>query len=414
LAKIENKTFSLIDFLKKNKPRILCLSLHWHQQLFEVISLSNEIKRIFPSLKIILGGWTASYFYREIMKNYKSIDFIIRGESEDPLLELAKRILTKKNNFEDIPNLSWRKGDLIVNNKQIYCTPLFLFNKLRFSNFNLVINKKFCLKGLWGLNKNADSKDYRERENIFFYNPGRGCLVNCSFCSGSNLTQKILNGKSRVIFKTKSSVIRDLRESKWHGIGSIYTCFDPKPFSNYYPNLFKLIRKEKLCFKMNFECWSLPTKKFIDSFKNTFNPDSRLIISPESGSERVRRLNKGFFYTNKDLLRTIRYLKEKEVEIELYFTTGLPFETKKDFIETVIFIKYLRKKFKFKLSAHPIEIEPCSLMYLNSSKYKIKLKRKSFEDFVRDSSRPVFSLGYETNYFKEEEIISNVNLLRNL
>jgi len=162
---------------------------------------------------------------------------------------------------------------------------------------------------------------------------------------------------------------------------------------------------------MIFECWGLPTKRFIDTFKDTFLEESILVISPETGSEEIRRLNKGFFYTNKELIETMEYISRNKLKMELYFTSGLPFERKVNFFEAISLIKYLRSRFDFKLSAHPIELEPGSPIFLNPERFGVYIKRKTIQEFLQNDN---FSLGYATKFLSEKEIIANIHKLKGL
>jgi len=208
-----------------------------------------------------------------------------------------------------------------------------------------------------------------------------------------------------------ASVLNDLKNAQRNGVREWYTCFDPFPKGNYYSKLFDEIRKKRLFFKAYFECWALPTKKFIDDFSLTFDKNSVIAISPECGSEKVRKKNKGFFYTNKNLINIIKYTQDKGLNTLLYFTAGLPFEKNDDFLATLFLINHIRRNFpSVHFSIMSVEMEPGSPWFVNNDRYKIRTGRKKFIDFY-NLHKDTYSIGYATQFFSEVEIANALRIL---
>ncbi len=92
---IEDRNFSILDYIQEKSPRIVAFDLHWHHQSFDVMEMAKKVKASSPSTFIVLGGYTASFFHEEIMKNFDAVDGIIRGEAEIPMLELARALLQR-------------------------------------------------------------------------------------------------------------------------------------------------------------------------------------------------------------------------------------------------------------------------------------------------------------------------------
>ena len=104
---IEDHNFSIVEYLREKAPRIVAMDLHWHHQSYDVMENVKKIKAAFPQTYILLGGFTASFFHEEIMKNFDGVDGIIRGEAEAPVLELASALLQGKERsfFRSQPDL---------------------------------------------------------------------------------------------------------------------------------------------------------------------------------------------------------------------------------------------------------------------------------------------------------------------
>lgn len=103
VEKYLDKNFSAAKYVKDNNIKFIALSLHWHPQSYDVIEIAKSIKKENPGAFISLGGFTASYFAKEILEKFSFIDAIIKGEGEIPIAELAKNVLRKKKIFQRYP-----------------------------------------------------------------------------------------------------------------------------------------------------------------------------------------------------------------------------------------------------------------------------------------------------------------------
>jgi radical SAM superfamily enzyme YgiQ (UPF0313 family) len=360
----------------------------------------------------VVGGYTASFFCKDIMRDFPQVDFILRGDSEIPLLMLVKKILGKHNpkQLNKIPNLVYREKGKIKVNQQTYCTSSGMLGKLNFSHFDLldnyrIYNKSSIFEG--EINVDSCNNFYDNDGGIFFYNCGRGCPYNCSICGGSRLSQKIISNRTKIIYAPVASVVDNLKRAKEYGINTWYNTFDPSPRKEYFIKLFAEIRKAKLNLSLQFECLHIPTRQFILAAEKTFEK-IRFDFVLQTGSERLRRLNKGNFYSNSDLLDVLKCLDKTKINVDLCFVAGLPFEDKEDVFNSLKFINLVRNKFtNVNIVVEILELEPASPCYLNNEKYMLVSKRKSLADFIKQHSVPS-SAGYHTKNFS----LSDINLIK--
>ncbi len=402
LEKKLDPDFILSDYLLKNGFVAACFSLHWFHQLKPVLKELRNLKKKSTAITTILGGFTASYFANQLISSEPGIDFIIRGDAELPLIELLK-YLEKVSDLRNIPNLVYRDKGKIAMNPMTYVARSQDLDSLDFTGFFVIRNFREYFQRI--------SLNNKWTENVFYFSPGRGCSVDCSYCSGSRSSQRIVNCRENVVFMSTDAAVSHLKKLDWYNIKRLYFAFDPLPKSSYYPELFKKIRKAGLEFRMDFECFGLPARSFVDEFKKTFCPGSTLIISPETGSEKVRKRNKGLFYPNSQLLKALSYLKKKKVDFMLAFTAGLSYENRFDMLKTLVMINYIRRRFpgtQFAIEA--IQMEPAAPRYLDSNKYMISTDIEAFSDFIR--LEETHCLGYRTSSFSEDEIRSIVSLYR--
>lgn len=378
---------SLNRLVREASPRVVCLPLHWYAQAPAVLAAARGLKKSFPGVKILLGGFTASYFAEEIMRSFPCVDLIIKGDAEVPLVRLA-RALRDGSPLARVPNLCWRDGGRPRDNGLSYVAAPADLGRLSFSSLDLVLNKDEVLKGRWrcaikkGRPRWPDEGDPGPK---VYYNPGRGCPYTCSFCGGSRCGQELMCSRSGAVFKPLTSALKDIEGFLSHGVRTMHVCFDPLPSGDYYSRLFREVVRRGLRFSMVFECWGLPSPSFMADFAAAFPAGSgcsRLILSPESGSEKVRRLNKGLFYTNRELLRALAGARSLGISCEACFASDLPGETEEDFAATVSLGRALRSRLGCEKSMSGIPLEPGSPMSLRPERYGIRVLRRGLADYL--------------------------------
>ncbi len=147
--------------------------------------------------------------------------------------------------------------------------------------------------------------------------------------------------------------------------------FDPYPTGNYYLRLFDMINFELEC---HFDCWGLPSKTFLKKFKDTFKKPL-ITITPKSGSNKIRKENKGCYYSNRKLLKIADYANKIDLDVEYFFSIGLPYENKRNILETFELIKTLGKD---RCYCNQLQYEPASMWYTNRDKYGVTSQMNNF------------------------------------
>jgi radical SAM superfamily enzyme YgiQ (UPF0313 family) len=121
LEKINDRSFSLRDYLRITNPKVVGLSLHWHYQCYDTMEVVKEIKCYNPNIFIVLGGLTAGYFHDEILRGHDFIDGVVRGDGEVPFYRLVEEVSAVSRDFSKVPNLTWREK------KNIRINPITLY-----------------------------------------------------------------------------------------------------------------------------------------------------------------------------------------------------------------------------------------------------------------------------------------------
>jgi radical SAM superfamily enzyme YgiQ (UPF0313 family) len=372
---------SILDFSSLDAVGLDC---HWLNQGLIVMDTVRLIKRKKPGVFVFLGGFTASYFAAEIMKDYSIVDAVVRGDGETPVKELCRRL--KENCRDDlaaVPNLAWRResGEVVMNEVS-YVAGSDEMNSFEFACMDLMRQwqsyRELCR--YWS--------EFPEinRSAMFFLEIGRGCVYNCSFCGGSAEAQFCMNNRRGQAVRSIDAVISTIRKAVDFGYSFFYACFDFEASDEWYIRLFNRIKQEKLDIDLCYGCWRLPSPGLIDALSAACGR-AVIEISPETANLDVRRKNKDprLFYDNRQLEERLDNIERKgNLYVQLYFGYILPFETKETVFETIDYIAKLYAAYSH--FAEPfymnLSTDPASRVYLSPDDFGVDLDARTFGDYL--------------------------------
>lgn len=144
------------------QPGLIGITVPAQQATGTTIRYVAEIKRYIPNIPIAIGGIFATVAYKEFMDRYDAIDFLMRGEGEGTIVELANAIETKCG-YGKIRSLSYRMptGEVIHNAKHHIIRDISKLPMIDRSTIGPLLEEN-------------------RRVGIF---AGRGCYGDCTFCS---------------------------------------------------------------------------------------------------------------------------------------------------------------------------------------------------------------------------------------
>jgi hypothetical protein len=315
LAALRDPAFKLSQYLTDRRPSLIGFSLHWHHQLYGVLEEARLAREALPDSKIVLGGFTASYFANNLLERFGFIDCIVSGDGEEPLRRLAAG-----EPMQGIPNLTFRDAGAVRSNPIGYVAGSKELDAMEFAGFHLLKDADlYSCK--WQLGGKEAPEQYAAQK-IFYMCGGRGCSVDCSFCGGSNNAHRHLTGRSAPVFRSVERLLGDIEKAAAAGYGTMYMCFDPPGGPDgHYVRLFHMVAERKLDVSMIFECYTLPDEGFLDAFAAAFRRDgSAIVLSPDAVDEGERRRHKGYWYSNADLEKCLAACKARGISTQLYFT----------------------------------------------------------------------------------------------
>ena len=113
------KSIEDIDKINLKKYAIVGITLY-HENIPYVYKMCEFIKKKEKNILVCLGGYSATYYYEEILNDCSYIDFIIKGEGEETFLEVCNKLSQNQNIF-DIQGLAYAKDGEIISNPDRLC-----------------------------------------------------------------------------------------------------------------------------------------------------------------------------------------------------------------------------------------------------------------------------------------------------
>ena len=384
--------FDLKSWLRQvGRASLVMIDLHWYEHAYGALDVAAACKQAWPQTRIVLGGFTASYYAHEILEHSPDVDFVIRGDAEEPLLALAGHTCARggrQPHLEDIPNLSYRAGDRILENGQSYCVDQDGLDRLDFVTTEFLDHhQQYAEMQYTGLAVGVDRADTSRllATTGHWLCTGRGCLFDCSYCGGGKAAHRQIAGRQRLTLRSVDRVVDDIRRLAEAGRDQVSLGLDPAVLGKtFWSRLFAGLREQGVRIGIYNEHFQLPTPDFIEDYVQSAHlPHSVLAFSPLSGSAKVRRMN-GKLFSNEQLIRTLNILRRHEVPVYIYFSFNLPGEDEKSFQRTLsladrIFRMYPSHLLRIYSMCHTVD--PASPMSVDPHKYGIQLGMRSFADY---------------------------------
>lgn len=302
----------IINKIEEFKPDILGIPL-FSDIFFETYYLIKKIKKFYPNLRIVLGGPHINGAGGDVLKDFKEVDFAIKGEAEFAMVKLCQA-LEKKLDISSVEGLYYRKNGEIV-----FC-PLFSsfkdLDKLKFPNREILDDvykkKKYYL---------ILTRD-RPIDTII---TSRGCPFSCGFCC---ITSKEYRARS------PENVLEEILYVYKRGIRNIDFGDANFTFDRLRAlKIFELIKKEKLNIRFRF-------KSRVDSIDKELVRKAKeagaylISLGVESGSQKILdRMKKGI--TIEQSIKVCEIVMKEGLKLNTGWIIGYLGETEETIKETV-------------------------------------------------------------------------------
>ena len=357
----------VVEWIKKINPDIIGFSV-LSISLPTAKVIAKEVKSWNPNLKIIYGGYIATFCAQQILRTYEHVDICVRGEGELTLIELVDK-LEKNGSLEEVLGISYRKdGELIENPDRPLIKDL---DTIPFPDRKL-LKQTYTLSG-----------------KISPIISSRGCPFKCRFCSCQTFT----GGTWRI--RSVENVMSELEYLRSEGYNEII--FTDDCFIANQKRILKLcglMKREK--FDLDWYATGHANRSDLNLLRTMAKTGCRtLIYGFESGNQRI------LDYYNKRstpemALNAVKTAKKAGIEYLLGgFIIGAPIETKEEVLNTINFGLNLQRYGLNAIQFQPLYLSPGTPLYREYSE-------QGFIDPDKDWERELVAVEVVPSSLKKE------------
>ncbi|MCW4023704.1 MAG: B12-binding domain-containing radical SAM protein [Candidatus Bathyarchaeota archaeon] len=304
------------QIIQTKKPQIVgmtCGSATYQR----CIETAAAIKEVDPNCKVVVGGWHASYSPESLIEQ-PVIDYVVMGEGEQAMAELANYINTGKG-VPDIAGVVYRKMGQNIKNPAKFIKD--------------IDSIPFPARHLLPMDQYGRRIEFLDVEPVDIMSVTRGCPYSCAYCDIAPLW-----GKTCRMFSPKRIVDEMEDLSKNFGSKGVYLISDN----------FTLKQKETLEFCRELKERNLDMQWVCDTRVDLIDPEmlsamkdagcKTIWFGLESGSPPIlKKINKGI--TVEQSAKGVQLCHDAGIQVACSFMIGIPGETIKDMETTLKFAK---------------------------------------------------------------------------
>ncbi|HXH39206.1 MAG TPA: TIGR04190 family B12-binding domain/radical SAM domain protein [Thermoanaerobaculia bacterium] len=350
LLMMRSRRFRPERFLKKLKPALFGIDLHWLPHAHGGPAVAALLKKLHPDIPIVFGGISSSYFHEELIRD-DSVDFVLRGSVTEPALLALVRELKGERRFERVPGLTWKSHD-----------------ETRVNAEGAVATLDDCCYDLGtmvaGVTRHLDFWSTAPF-HTWWHHPitavftVRGCGRGCVTCGASHAAfQRFMPGRYPLL-RSPASVVSQVRQLAELTRAPIFLVGDLRDGGEEYARaVLDALARTPVNNRIVFEFFDPPSPDYvarIDASIRHWGAE----LSPESHDQSVRaRLGKARF-TNEKMEESIAAMLALRCEnLDLFYMIGLPGQTYDGVLATVAYIEQLFIRHDRRLSAFVTPMGP--------------------------------------------------------
>ncbi len=405
---LSDRNFDVDRYIKSLDSEIFGIDLHWLPHVHGAFNVARLIRKYHPNSKILLGGFSSSYFATDIMESNQDIDFILAGDFVEKQLIRLLEANERGTPLEEVPNLVFRKEGRIITNPRLKDPDP---GDAVYLDYSVLFKNAF---------KYHDIKGHLPYYS-WIQNPTgmtviqRGCQLNCGFCGGSNFAYRNNYFSSSPVRRAPQRVAEEMEVIRDTISSPIFLAGDVRMAGEkYYTELFSEIRNRGLDLPLLTEYFEPPTESYLEMLSRYVSEYS-CEISPESSNEAIRR-RAGKHYSNAELEKSIENASRLgSKKFDVYYSIGLPEQTVDRVLEDCSYMEKMMYRFRNKeMAVHgfiaPLApfIDPGSLFYEKSEQFGYRIKARKIMDYYDLLDRGISwedFLNYETKWMSKEDIV---------
>lgn len=412
IANVANKMlvsrrFDPDRFVRSLDAGMFGIDLHWMPHVQGALELARIVKAHHPEVPLVMGGFSASYYHREILSKHPQVDFVLRGDSTELPMEMLLEAVDKGKDLAGVPNLSWREGGAVRENPLTH-VPDTLDDIV--IDYGMMVRKVLRYRDLSG------NMPYRNwKANPMSIAVGvRGCTHNCSNCAGSCDSFARNFGRSRPAYRSPELLAEDIARAEEYIKGATFVVGDVRqPGKAYADRFLHELRQRGVSNEVVIELFTPCGKDFANQVAKSIDRFS-VQMSPETHDDEVRKAQ-GKPYTTSGLEKSAEaFLDAGCNRFDMFYMIGLPRQTGESVQGTVEYTRKLYERFKggrlfpFISPLAPF-LDPGGNSFERAGELGYRLFASTIEDHVRLATMPSWKyvLNYETSWMTRDEIVNS-------
>jgi anaerobic magnesium-protoporphyrin IX monomethyl ester cyclase len=324
------------DPLKKIKAYLhtgdfgfIALSVMPGPQLKQAIPFTKAIKKEFPSVKIIWGGYFASNHYKTVIES-GVVDVAVNGPG-DKAFPAAIKALTESKPIHDIENLVYLKDGEVIKTKKAALYDQDSLPDLPYDK----LNSFYPMSEFLG-------KTFLGKKTIA-YHSSIGCPFTCSFCGVVPIFEARWKGKSA------EKIYKDIKYLKHQYGGDAFQFHD----NNFFVSEKRAVEFANLIAPEKMKWWAEGRIDTMDYFTDESlqaiadSGCTMIFFGAESGNNKLlSQMDKGGKQTGEKIKAFASRIRKFGIIPEYSFVLGLPAPTEKEvwqlIHEEINFIKEIK------------------------------------------------------------------------
>ena len=403
---LSERSFDVPACLSEHSPLAFLVYLHRTAQMQGGLEIARICKQQHPGVPVVMCGFAASYFCRELVE-LPEVDFIIRGDSPEEPLRMLMDGLRARVQFSEIPNLVYSSRSGSCENALEYI-PASLEHLG--SPYTYLVKSAFKYGSLQEMLAALDLSLHPFTQVLV----GRGCSYDCIACFSSRSAAESLHGRKSVTLRSPNQIARDVELISDMTGAPINLRGDLRLGGDDYAYetmeiLSHLATENSICV----ELFDVASREFFDRLASCI-PHFDLSLCLLSHDEDLRNFC-GKAFSNEELEKNIAWALESGCgRIDLILLVGLPGQSPELVLESIAYCADLMRRYGPKLNptlqAMVPVLSPGSLVYEEAPRFGYDLFSRSLGDY-RQALLAVNwrdSLNYETKWMDRQTIQDTV------
>ena len=351
-------TRSLEALVTRVRPKLVGISLKWFHHVDRALLIARTLRKIDPEIEIVLGGNSASYWWRELSA-YDCFDHIALGDGEVPLLALCQGEPNPPNCVTRDPDGSPRRLPLQ------YVQGATNTEDIHYSHFGELFLSQMDANGFSG-----------------WVAPGKGCGENCLYCGGARGNQKAAFGRAKPFLRAEENVRRDHQEIANHTWQLRYD-FSGSTADFLSSTWAGVDLSQHACM---YFLWGIARMELIDALATTFEQVHMVLdIGCFSETQRQEQMRRGLLKpcaSDAELMKIIDHCRRhRNLSVEISGIAGLPFASKATLAEERRLADRVMS-LDCVIGYQRLEAQPGALVTEHPARFDMRTEARSFTEFL--------------------------------